>query len=182
MQLHWSHVVLLVRDMEAMIDFYTNVLGFEITDRGQFPAQDGDGSEIVFLSQVDTDHHQLAFVNKKRDENPPNSVDHFAFRVDSLDDVKRMDKRLAEDGRVENRLPLTHGNTWSIYFADPEGNGIEIFCDSPWHVQQPQATIWHRDKSNDEIFEETRRGFESNPEFGSIEDFYRKRAEELKDR
>jgi catechol 2,3-dioxygenase len=182
MQLHWSHAVLLVRDMEEMIDFYSNVLGFEVTDRGPFPAPDAEGAEIVFLSQVDTDHHQIAFVDKKRDGNPPNSVDHFAFRVDCLDDVKEMDKILAEDGRVKNRLPLTHGNAWSIYFADPEGNAIEVFCDTPWHVQQPQGKIWDRDKTNDEILDETEKIFGKEPEFGPIEDFYQKRAKELANR
>jgi catechol 2,3-dioxygenase len=180
MQLHWSHVVLLVRDMDEMLDFYTKVLGFEITDRGPLPGS--DGSEVVFMSQVDTDHHQIAFASGNRDENPPNSVHHFAFRVDSLDDVKRMDARLAQDRRVKNRLPLTHGNAWSIYFSDPEGNSIEVFCDTPWHVQQPQGSVWDREKSNDEILEETRRKFEGEPEFGPIEDFYRTRREELKDR
>jgi len=180
MKLKWSHAVLLVRDMEEMLDFYTKVLGFEITDRGALPGT--DGSEIVFMSQADTDHHQLAFSSGERDEHPPNSVQHLAFRVDSLDDVKAMDARLEEDGRVDKRLPMTHGNTWSIYFADPEGNGIEVFCDSPWHVQQPQAEIWDRNASNDEIIEETRRKFENEPEFGPIEEFYRKRTEELKGR
>ena len=180
MQLRWSHAVLFVRDVDEMLDFYTKVLGFQITDRGAFP---GPGeSEIVFLSQVDTDHHQLAFVGGQRDENAPNSVHHFAFRVDSLDDVKRLDARLAEDGRVEKRLPLTHGNAWSIYFSDPEGNGIEVFCDTPWHVQQPQGSVWDREKSNEEILDETRQKFESLPAFGPIEDFYRARASELKDR
>lgn len=180
MQLHWSHVAVLVRDMEKMLDFYTNVLGFQITDRGPLP---GPGtSQIVFMSQVDTDHHQIAFVDGSRDESPPNSVNHFAFRVDSLDDVKRMNTQLAEDGRVKDRLPLTHGNAWSIYFADPEGNGIEVFCDTPWHVQQPQAEVWDVDKSNDEILVETRLAFENRPGFGPIEDFYLTRAKELKDR
>lgn len=31
----------------------------------------------------------------------------------------------------------SHGNAWSIYFCDPEGNRIEAFVDSPWHVAQP---------------------------------------------
>ena len=123
-----------------------------------------------------------SFSSGNRDENPPNSVHHFAFRVDSLDDVKLMDIRLAEDGRVANRLPLTHGNAWSIYFSDPEGNGIEVFCDTPWHVQQPQGAVWDRAKTNDEILGETRLRFESQPAFGPIEDFYRKRTKELKDR
>jgi catechol-2,3-dioxygenase len=180
MKLQWSHAVLLVRDLDNMLDFYTNVLGFQITDRGSLG---GEGSaEIVFMSQVDTDHHQIAFMASGRDENPPNSVNHFAFRVDSLDDVKEMNELLIKDGRVKNRMPLSHGNAWSIYFADPEGNGIEVFCDSPWHVQQPQGKVWDMDKSNDEIEEETRLAFEAEPGFGPIEEFYRVHAEGLKNR
>jgi catechol-2,3-dioxygenase len=33
--------------------------------------------------------------------------------------------------------PRTHGNAWSIYFADPEGNRVELYCSSPWYVGQP---------------------------------------------
>ena len=58
MKLQWSHAVVLVRDMENMLDFYTNVLGFQITDRGAIAGK--GSSEIVFMSQVDTDHHQMA--------------------------------------------------------------------------------------------------------------------------
>jgi catechol 2,3-dioxygenase len=180
MKLHWSHAVVLVRDMENMLDFYTNVLGFQITDRGPLGAE--DSPEIVFMSQVETDHHQIAFMAGARDESPSNSVNHFAFRVDSLDDVKRMNELLIKDGRVKDRLPLSHGNAWSIYFADPEENGIEVFCDTPWHVQQPQGKVWDLNKTNDEITEETRLAFEEEPGFGPIEDFYRAHAESLKDR
>ena len=34
MQLRWSHAVVYVRDLPNMLDFYTNVLGFQIIDRG----------------------------------------------------------------------------------------------------------------------------------------------------
>ena len=34
MALQWSHAVYYVRDIDQMIDFYTNVLGFEVSDRG----------------------------------------------------------------------------------------------------------------------------------------------------
>lgn len=30
--------------------------------------------------------------------------------------------------------PRNHGNAWSIYFADPEGNRIELYTPSPWYV------------------------------------------------
>ena len=179
MKLRWSHAVVYVRDMENMLDFYTNVLGFQITDRG--PLGPPDGPEIVFMSQVDTDHHQLAFLGVRKGEEASNSVNHFAFRVADLDDVKQMNTRLQEDGRATNLNPLTHGNAWSIYFSDPEGNGIEVFCDSPWHVSQPQVRPWNIDKPNDEVLAETSAAFENEAGFGPIEDFYAARRRQLEE-
>ena len=51
MPLRWSHSVVYVRDLEQMIDFYTNVLGFEVTDRGPVGPAEG-APEIAFMSQV----------------------------------------------------------------------------------------------------------------------------------
>ncbi len=170
MQLRWSHAVVYVRDLDTMLDFYTNLLGFQVTDRGPLGA--ADGPEIVFMSQVDTDHHQLAFLPVRKGEERSNSVNHFAFRVDSLNDVKAMNSKLLADGRATDINPLTHGNAWSVYFSDPEGNGIEIFCDSPWHVTQPQVRPWDISKPNDEVVAATRREFEKAPGFGPIKDFY----------
>jgi catechol 2,3-dioxygenase len=31
----------------------------------------------------------------------------------------------------------SHGNSWSIYFRDPEGNIVEMYCGTPWQVHQP---------------------------------------------
>ena len=180
MQLRWSHAVVYVRDMEPMLDFYTKVLGFEITDRG--PVGPEDGPEIVFMSQVPSDHHQLAFLSVRKDNDPPNSVNHFAFRVDSIDDVRAMTGRLTDDGRAGNLNPMTHGNAWSIYFSDPEGNGLEVFCDTPWHVQQPQGRPWDMSKNNEEVTAETHEAFAAEPGFEPIADFYKAHAEHLRKR
>ena len=32
---------------------------------------------------------------------------------------------------------MDHGNAWSLYFRDPEGNRLEVFCDTQWYVEQP---------------------------------------------
>jgi catechol-2,3-dioxygenase len=179
MALRWSHAVVYVRDLDKMVDFYTSVLGFEVTDRGSV----GDGPlEIVFLSQVETDHHQIAFLPVRQGDAPPNSVDHFAFRTESLADVRAMAERLEQDGRAAKIQPITHGNAWSIYFKDPEGNGIEVFCDSPWHVQQPQARPWDMSMTDDEVREKTQAEFGTEPGFGPIDAFYRARADHLKGR
>ena len=59
MLLTWSHAVMYVRDEAVMLDFYTRVLGFEITDRGPLGEQ---GPDIIFLSQNPEEHHQLAML------------------------------------------------------------------------------------------------------------------------
>ena len=177
MQLRWSHAVIYVRDLDAMVDFYRDVLGFEVADRGPLQA---DAPEIVFLSQVATDHHQLGMVAARKGDAPSNSVDHFAFRVDSLDDVREMKARLEADGRcAAPPAPVTHGNAWSIYFKDPEGNGIEIFCDSPWHVQQPAFRPWDPTQSNEKVVTDTKREFQDTPEFGSMQEYRLRKAEEF---
>ena len=180
MALHWSHAVYYVRDIDQMIDFYTNVLGFEVSDRG---AVGPEGSpEIVFLSQVDTDHHQLAFLSIRQGDAPPNSIDHMAFRTESLADVRAMMEALRKDGRASKISPVTHGNAWSVYFRDPENNGVEVFCDTPWHVAQPQAKPWDPKLSDEELHEWTRAEYEGEPRFGPIDAFYAARKEHLSKR
>ena len=173
MQLRWSHAFVHVESMEAMLGFYTDVLGFEIADRGEV-----GGRPVAFLSQVETDHHQLAFLERPSAGEasvPRNRVGHFAFRVASLEDVKALHERLQADGRVKNVAPVTHGNAWSIYFADPEGNGIEVFCDSPWHVRQPQGGGWDPSSSEAELRQATLDEFSQTEGFGPIDDYYHER-------
>jgi catechol-2,3-dioxygenase len=177
MRLGWSHIVMFVRDMEMMTDFYTNTLGFMITDRGPI----GD-NEIVFMSQSNSDHHQVGFANVRKDRERSNTVAHIAFRVEALNDVRSFNKRLLADGRGSTPKTMCHGNAWSIYFDDPEGNTIEIFTDTPWHVKQPQGGAWDIDASDEEVIASTRKKFESEPEFKPIDDFYQSMETWLRER
>ena len=175
LRLDVAHAVLYVHDVDDMIEFYTAVLGFEVMDRGPLGAD-----EIVFLSQSARDHHQVAFITGRPKPDPSNSVHHVAFRsAGTIDELKSLTKALRADDRVTQIMPLTHGNAWSVYFRDPELNGVEVFIDTPWHVRQPQGVPLDLDKSNEEIVEFTRTRFSGEPEFGSIDDFYARRAEQL---
>lgn len=179
MKLRWSHAVIYVRDLEAMVDFYRDVLGFEVSDRGPLGPLMPD-TEVVFLSQVGSDHHQLAFA-PVRGDGPSTTLDHIAFRVDSFADVKAMADKLAADGRATNISPVNHGNAWSIYFRDPEDNTIEVFCDSPWSVRQPQLEPWDLSMSEDQMRQQTEEHFGNEPGFEPMQDFYaahRKRLEQ----
>jgi catechol 2,3-dioxygenase len=178
LRLEVAHAVLYVHDVADMIEFYTNTLGFEVTDRGPL-----GNDEIVFLSEYATDHHQIAFISGRGVPQPSNSMNHTAFRSrGALDDLRALKKTLAADDRVTQIVPLTHGNAWSVYFRDPEFNGVEVFIDTPWHVRQPQGEPLDLDKSNVEIVETTRAHFSGEPEFGPIDDFYSRRAAHLDQR
>ncbi|MGH9132667.1 MAG: VOC family protein [Ilumatobacteraceae bacterium] len=175
LRLEVAHAVLHVHDVDRMIDFYTGTLGFEVTDRGPL----GD-DEIVFLSQTANHHHQVAFITGRGQPDPSNNLHHVAFRsAGTLDDLKALKTTLDADDQVTQIMPLTHGNAWSVYFRDPEFNGVEVFIDTPWHVRQPQGEPLDLDRSNDEIVETTRAHFSTEPEFGPIDDFYSRRAEQV---
>jgi catechol 2,3-dioxygenase len=179
LHLEFAHAVVLVCDMERMIDFYTDVLGFEVTDRGPID-RPGNPTEIVFLSQSATHHHQLAFIGLREEAGRSNSVDHLAFRTSgTLSDLRRLKQRLETTDGVSGIRPITHGNAWSVYFRDPEGNGVEVFLDTPWHVAQPQARPLDLGLDDAEIASWTEAAYRDEPRFGPIEEFYAARAEHL---
>ena len=91
-------------------------------------------------------------------------ADHLAFRTGTLDDLRLIGERLAAAG-LDDVIPISHGNAWSLYFNDPEGNGLECFVDSPFHVAQPYATGVDLSASDEEIEASTRAELESLPEF-----------------
>jgi len=175
-QLILGHSTLAARDIDGLLTFYCDVLGFHITNRG--PVGD-DGAELAFLSQDPTAHHQIAMVSGVAS---PDSafvlVDHLAFRTGTLDDLRALRRNLAGAG-VEGILPICHGNAWSLYFSDCEGNGLECFVDTPFHVAQPFAVGFNLDESNEQILETTRESVTSAPEFQPMLEWQTAFAERL---
>ena len=88
MKLSWSHTVLYIKDQAKMLDFYTRTLGFKVTDRGAIGP--GGAPEIVFLSNDPTEHHQIAMITSRDDDEASNSVNHFAFRVETFEEVREL--------------------------------------------------------------------------------------------
>ena len=127
----FSHVELPVANLAAMEDFYVRVLGFAVTDRGA----PGPG-EMVFLSRDPAEHHQLVLRQAGGAAAGPRTVDHFAFRAGNLAELRGVHGVLAVDPGLAVET-VSHGTTWSLYFRDPEGNRLEVFADTPWHVDQP---------------------------------------------
>ena len=173
MQLQWSHCVLKVRDLDAMISFYCDTLGFRVADSGTINL--GTETALAFLSGSSSDHHQLALTEGRGPEDAT-SLEHNAFRAESIADVRTMLDRVTADDRVSFVMPLTHGNAVSVYFADPEGNGVEVFCDTAWHVPQPQAEPWDPALSDDEVLASVEANFSGRPGVMPMEQYRAQQA------
>ena len=105
-----SHAFINVADLDAVVPFYTDVLGFHVTDRGTLR---GD-TEAVFMSQDPDNHHQIALANTMKDGDGTRNLAHIAFRLEFLDELRGLKKRLASEV-VDVRREVSHGNTWSLY-------------------------------------------------------------------
>ncbi|HEY6241256.1 MAG TPA: VOC family protein [Burkholderiales bacterium] len=128
-----AHVGLFVRDLEAMIAFYSRVLGLVVTDSGDYYL----GGRIAFLSRNADEHHQIVMASG-RPEDAPTTINQLSFRVRNLEDLRRFYTVLVAE-RAKEIVPRNHGNAWSIYFSDPEDNRIELYTPSPWYVKQPHG-------------------------------------------
>ena len=170
MTIRWSHAVLRVKDLDAMVEFYCDAFGFRVADLGEV----GPGVRIAFLSGSSSDHHQLGLLEGRVDDS--SNLEHNAFRVDSLADVLDMHARMDADERVNGVAPITHGNAVSVYFADPEGNGIEIFCDTPWHVEQPVIAGWDPSMTADEVLADVEARFKDSPGFMPMDEYRSQQA------
>ena len=167
MGLKLSHAFINVADLDRVVPFYTDILGFQVTDRGTI----GTGVEAVFMSQDPENHHQIALAKTlKGAREGAQNLGHVAFRMESLDDLRALKKRLAAEDIAVGR-EVSHGNAWSLYFADPEGNGVECFVDTPFHVSQPQGKPTDIDLDDDALLEKTRADFRDEPDFGSYSEW-----------
>lgn len=128
-----SHVVLNTMDMDREIAFFTEALGFRVSDFSE--------NQMAFL-RCNTDHHSIAFNRSDR-----NSVNHMAFEMPSLDAFMRGIGRMKNGGYPVNWGPGRHGpgNNPFAYYAGPSGFVIEYTAE----VQQideatHEAQVWPR--------------------------------------
>lgn len=162
-----SHLELYTRDAAAMEDFYTRYLGFVVTDRG--PGADG----MVFLSRNPREHHQVV-LNPAAARPAQSPVDHVSFRVETLAGLKTLHRSLAAGPAALQTV--SHGNTWSIYFHDPDGNRLELFTDTPWHVDQPCRFEIDLGLDDAELIEFTENALRALPGFRPADEWRRGHA------
>ncbi len=158
----FSHFGIHVTDLERMVDFYTRVVGLLVMDRGTLK----DGPTLVFMSRNPDEHHQMVLVTGRPPGIEYNVVNQISFKVPALEDLKALHARTREDGVKQFRI-VTHGNAWSVYFADPEGNRVEFFVDTPWHTPQPFAEPFDIEAPVEKILADTEAICRNRPGFSS---------------
>jgi catechol 2,3-dioxygenase len=171
-----KHIGLHVDNLDNMVQFYTSVFDLIVTDRGEVERL--NNKKIVFLSGSDDAHHQLVLIAGKDPASGPSVVFQMSFFVDALNDLRRIEGRLKKMG-VSYIHPITHGNAWSIYSQDPEGNGLEIYMDTPWYVSQPHGKPFDLSLSDEEIYTFTKNLITNNPTFKNQDDWRTQMQEKL---
>ena len=173
-QLAFSHMGMFVTDLARMEEFYTRVLGFIVTDRGELGS-----ASLVFLSRDPAEHHQIVLVSGRPAAQGFNAINQVSFRVADLAGLREMHRLLEREG-VKELAPVSHGNALSVYFRDPEGNRLELFIDTPWYVEQPVRVPVDLTLSDDEIWKWAERDARARPGFKPAEEWRAGVSEKLR--
>jgi catechol 2,3-dioxygenase len=114
-----SHVLLFTTDVERTVQFYTQVLGLHLTDRG--------GDAIAFMHGIHgSDHHMFAVALS-----PAPGFHHASWGVDTINEVGLGAMQMADRGYSAGWGLLRHvlGSNFSHYVKDPWGSYFEYTCD-----------------------------------------------------
>ena len=125
MKAKFAYVGIRVTNLQRSIDFYTKVLGMNVTGRSK--VEQTKGETVGLQSEKDGVILELNYYEKSSPYNTEYAVgeglDHLAFKVDDLD------KALEEARRAGHRTILemkADGSRWA-YIEDPDGIWIELF-------------------------------------------------------
>lgn len=121
-----GHVVLRVTDCDRAEGFYNGVLGLPVAAR-----LDEHGTRMTFFTLGN--HHDLAVMQVSGENGPAAETSaglhHVAFQIGTTLDELRDAKAHLEAAGIKT-TPIDHEVTKSLYFADPDGNGVEVYVDA----------------------------------------------------
>ena len=128
-----GHVVVRVTDCERAERFYGGLLGLPVCAR-----LNQDGFRMAFFSLGD--HHDFAVMEvsgegSNRSETAV-GLHHVAFNIGTtIDELREAKAKLDAAGIATH--PIDHEVTKSLYFEDPDGNGVEVYVDV--------SDVWRRE-------------------------------------
>ena len=143
-----GHVAYRVSDVQQVTKFYTEVLGFRVSDWRD--------TTFAFL-RCNTDHHTVNFV-----VDPVPQLHHVAFEVKDWPEIHRACDFLAKNNIRLVWGPARHiiGHNIAAYHRNADNVRVELFCEMdqmkdealgyfdprPWHQDRPQRPkVWGKD-------------------------------------
>jgi catechol-2,3-dioxygenase len=146
-----AHIVFRTNALAAMRDWYCSVLDAHVVFASD---------RIAFLT-YDEEHHRVALIATEsfapRAPSPAVGFYHAAFTYDRLEDLLETYDRLAGQA-IKPWRTINHGPTVSFYYADPDGNDVELQVDRFADALDAQAWMMGEAFSNNPI------GIEIDPE------------------
>ena len=130
------HVAYTTRDVEATYEFYAKKLGMTLIHTENHRQGDGyfrhfffgmGGTEAIAFFELNGVGEEADFKTEiSTGLGLPPWANHIEFRLDSLEELEAMTKRMHERG-IDDILQIDHGWCTSIYTLDPNGIMVE-FC------------------------------------------------------
>ena len=120
--MYLQHVNVYVRNVERSKKWYEELLGLHVYEYRPGWA--------AFLSADEEQSHEVALM-QLGDDAPLQSkgqvgLNHMAWRLESLDDLKEFYRKIKADGQPIERI-IDHGISLGIYLRDPDGHVVELF-------------------------------------------------------
>ena len=132
----FHHLNLKTTRLQEMIDWYALVVGSDVVfqdDTGAWLTNDQANHRIALLA--------FPGLTDDPEKETRTGLHHSAFEYSSFEDLNASYVRLRAAGVVPD-FCLDHGMTFSYYYADPDGNRVELQCDTfgDW----ARSTEWMR--------------------------------------
>jgi catechol 2,3-dioxygenase-like lactoylglutathione lyase family enzyme len=138
-----GHVVFAVSDIERTTKFWTEMMGFQVSDRNEYG--------MVFL-RYGSDHHTIALVPAKTNDEGPKEgrpgFHHCALEVGSVSELFKIRDFLRARG-----VPIVYegrrgaGGNPGVEFRDPDGFNIELYASMDqvgWDGKSRPSEEWKR--------------------------------------
>ena len=137
-----------VKNVRISTLFYTEVLGFDISLKRK-----QEGSWTGTFLTCGKIHHDLALFQAEEDAAPVQKgglgLNHMALQVEDFAMLSEYFHKLDALSLVDRTTD--HGMTRSIYFTDPDGNGIELFCNNQENPVDGLAVMGNSERQNTEL-------------------------------
>jgi catechol 2,3-dioxygenase len=140
-----DHVFLMCEDVNAVTDFFRDVLEFRMTE--QILAD--DGNQLASFLERSHSTHDIAFLT-----GPDGGFHHVAFWVDDWNELRKSADICAYHGVNVDAGPTRHGATrgCGLYFFDPAGNRNEVYTGGYWFDPDDEPTTWTENEIGRAIF------------------------------